>query len=376
MKIFRQNHLLQILCSWEREYSPLDFFLSTYFKKHKCLGSHDRKEIAETIFRLIRFKGLLDQFIPSPKSWEKRLAALQTISLNPSDHKDLPAHIRVSFPKFLFDLLLKGYGEENALSLCSILNQKAPQVIRANTHLISREALIAKWKDTFQVTACKQSDVGIQFLQRTSLFHLDDFKKGLFEMQDEGSQLIASEVAAKPGMHVLDFCAGSGGKSLAFAPQMNGSGQIYLHDIRDSILHQAKKRFKRAQIQNVQFIPYKHKNLKRLKGKMDIILLDVPCSGTGTLRRNPEQKWHFTPEKLERLIQTQREICHEAIQYLKPGGKLIFATCSVLQEENEDQVVYITSNLPLTLVKEPTHLFPRENGNDGFFSATFQRNPL
>ncbi len=186
-------------------------------------------------------------------------------------------------------------------------------------------------------------------------------------MQDEGSQLIAELIEAKSGDHVLDFCSGSGGKTLAFAPNMKGKGQIYLYDNRLWILQEARKRLRRAGVQNAQFaLPRK---------KVDWVLADVPCSGTGTLRRNPEAKWKIDEKMIARLVQAQRAIVKEAFFYLKPGGKFVYATCSLLPEENEGQVSYFLKSYPLFL-ERVLKLLPEEEGMDGFFAAVFKKENL
>ena len=157
---------------------------------------------------------------------------------------------------------------------------------------------------------------------------------------------------------------------------MAGKGQIYLHDIRPQALVQAKQRLKRAGVQNVQFLAPGHSKLPQLKKKMDWVLADVPCSGTGTLRRNPDQKWKIDAPMIERLIERQREIFEGAFAYVKPGGRLIYATCSLLAEENKLQVDYFLENDRAALEKEPLSLFPEEGGMDGFFAAVFRKKNL
>lgn len=202
---------------------------------------------------------------------------------------------------------------------------------------------------------------------------MQEFKEGLFEVQDEGSQLLAGLVQANPGDHVLDFCAGSGGKSLSIGAQMKNKGQLYLHDIRMHALEEAKKRLKRAQIQNFQIVDLKLKQNHKLKHRMNRILLDVPCSGTGTIRRNPDMKWQFNQEKLEALVQQQKEIFVQALPYLHDEGKIIYATCSILSCENEKQVEFFIKEFDLELHQPLFKTLPQENGADGFFAAILQK---
>jgi 16S rRNA C967 or C1407 C5-methylase (RsmB/RsmF family) len=184
--------------------------------------------------------------------------------------------------------------------------------------------------------------------------------------------MIADLVEAKSGQRGLDYCSGSGGKTLAIAPKMGGKGELYLHDIRAYSLKEAVLRLRRAGIQNAQILPPDHATLKKLPGKMDWVLIDAPCSGTGTLRRNPDMKWKIDKAMIDRLVEEQRTIVKDALKYVKPEGRLVYATCSILPEENEAQVEFFISQLGLKLEKEPLKLLPQANGPDGFFGAVFK----
>lgn len=365
MNPFRKLHLLKILESDSN--LPLDVQMSNYFRAHKACGSKDRKWISDTIYNMVRWQALLDALITKPPTWEKRLDAYQTF--NPLEHQtreDSAPHVRVSFPKFLYEMLLDTYGSEKANKLCLALNEQAPTTVRANLLKTSRDTLIKKLSN-FSVHPTEHSPSGITFSKKINFLAMSEFKDGLFEVQDEGSQLLAFMVKANPGDHVLDMCAGSGGKSLAIAPSMKEKGQLYLHDIRKNTLLGAKKRLKRAGVQNAQIIfPEK---IKSLKGKMDWVLVDAPCSGTGSLRRNPAMKWKLTPEIIENLIETQREIFKEALQFLKPGGHIVYATCSILSCENEDQIAHFVKEHNLKC-KEKFQSLPESGKMDGFFAQT------
>lgn len=371
MKKFREYHLLKILKESEKLSLPLDGFLRRYFKEHKAVGSKDRQEICETLYGIIRWRGLIDVYTSKPVSWEKRLETY--LNLSSKDHSKLPPHIKVSFPKFLFHRLAEAYGEKKALEFCRNSNNQAPTTIRVNPLKILREALMEKWKTLYELSPCHHSALGISFKQRMNFFALPEFKEGLFEVQDEGSQLVAAHVKALPGDHILDYCAGSGGKTLAFAPQMKTQGQIYLYDIRPYALQEAKKRLKRAGIQNAQILDEKKLKKRGFENRMDWILLDVPCSGTGTLRRNPDMKWKLTPETFTRLVEEQRTIFHSALKFLHPKGKIVYATCSVIPEENEQQVSYFIKKYDLKLVEPPFLSFPKDGEMDGFFCATLAK---
>lgn len=367
---FRDHHILTLLAIYEEQHLPLDLCISNYFRANKALGSKDRGVIAETVYAMIRWLLLIDHICSKPVTWQKRLEVFNTVRLQDyQDKTEIPWHVRLSFPKVLVDLLIKSHGEKKTAEICKISNRAAPTTVRANTLKTTRNMLLLMWKDLYSVAPCKLSESGIVFLKKINLFGLEEFRNGLFEVQDEGSQLLANLMEVEPGQLVMDYCSGSGGKTLAFAPRMNNKGQIYLHDIRKFILGEAKKRLKRAGIQNAQVIEYEDPKLKKLKKKMDWILVDAPCTGTGTMRRNPDMKWDFSEEMVIRLQGQQRVIFEKALSYLKPGGKIVYATCSVLNEENQDQIAHFMKTYNLKLVKEPFQSLPIDNGMDGFFGA-------
>ncbi len=370
---FREHHLFAILDQYETQGAPLDLFLKNYFRKHHAVGAKDRKFICETLYQMIRWRGLLDHFSEKPVSWKKRYACLQGFSPKTTlDDPRIPQHIRVSFPKLFFDLLEHSLGTEKAWAFCLASNETAPTTVRSNSLKITRDALLQQWEEHYKVTPCSHSPTGIVFQKKENFFGMPAFKEGYFEVQDEASQLIADLVNPTSTDHVLDFCAGSGGKTLAFAPKMNGRGQIFLHDIRPHALIEAKKRLKRAGIQNAQLLMPDSSQKKKLLGRMDWVLVDAPCTGTGTLRRNPDMKWKFSKEILPRLCIEQRSIFQEALKFLKPTGKIVYATCSVLPQENEDQIDYFKKEHGLRLVGQPLHTFPQSGGMDGFFGAVLE----
>ncbi len=373
---FCDHHISAFLHSFEGSLKPLDQSLADYLRAHKSIGANDRRTIAETLFGMVRWKSLIDYFCTSSLPTD-RLAVFRRLSIEDCfDDPSIPVPVRYGVSPFLHSRLLKAFGEEKTRSLCRILNGNAPIAIRANLMKTTRDDLIQKLQisqDKFSLSPCAIAPAGIQFSKRAPLFSLPEFKEGLFEVQDEGSQLVAALVEAKSGEHVLDYCSGSGGKTLAFAPSMKGKGQIYLHDIRPWILLEARKRLKRAGIQNCKLLEPNNPQLASLKGKMDWVLADVPCSGTGSLRRNPDAKWKIDQPMMDRLIEEQRKIVAEAIEYLKPGGRLVYATCSILPEENQDQAALFLKEHPLILEKEPLTLFPIDGGMDGFFAAVFRK---
>lgn len=371
---FREHHLFRLLEAYDLQTLPLDLFISYYFRDHKALGSKDRAFIAETAYTLIRWKGLLNYLTPSPASWQTRYVQYQLLNWEQIAYDSaIPLHDRVSFPLVLFQLLENSYGTKRAVELCYISNTAAPTTLRVNTLKTTREALMAQWQDHYSFSPTLLSSEGLNFHKKINFFELPEFKAGLFEVQDEGSQLLAHLVQVKPGEQVLDYCAGSGGKTLAFAPQMHQKGQIYLHDIRPLALQEAKKRLRRAGIQNSQILLPDSPQLDKLKKKMDWVLVDAPCTGTGTMRRNPDMKWKFDAETLTRLVGQQRKIFERALSFLKPNGRIVYATCSLLKEENQEQLEHFLKTYSLTVEGQPFQSWPTISGMDGFFGVVLKR---
>ncbi len=371
---FREYHLLELLEQYDKRNLPLDMVICDYFREHKSLGPKDRGFIAEAAYAIIRHLSLIDYVIAKPTSWIKRFEVFSSGSIEKyAQDRDIPLHIRVCFPKPLFDRLMSHYGEEQGLLICKASNTQAPTTVRVNRIKISREDLLKRWQSQYEVEPCQYSQFGIYFLKKINFFTLEEFKQGYFEVQDEASQLVADLVDVKQGEHVLDYCAGSGGKTLAFAPKMLNTGQIYLHDIRPYALQEAKKRLKRAGIQNAQIILSEDlEKQRKLKKKMNWVLVDAPCSGTGTIRRNPDMKWKFNDEMLFRLVGQQRTIFEKALSFMQSEGRIVYATCSILPEENQMQVEHFKKIYGL---KEDRQFFslPSIGGMDGFYSVVLKK---
>ncbi|NGX31009.1 MAG: Ribosomal RNA small subunit methyltransferase B [Chlamydiae bacterium] len=365
---FRKHHCLELLELNTQLKKPLDVLMSNYFRQHKAIGSKDRKWISETLYAIVRWQGKLDAKLTQPITFEKRLEAFLE-NQHQMDLENVEPHVEVSFPKKLFQMLQEQFGAQTK-ELCLTLNEKAPTTLRTNLLKITREELL-EILQPYYPKASPLTKTAIHMGKKCNFFILDAFKQGYFEVQDEGSQLICEKIQLPEKAHVLDFCAGSGGKTLALAPQLSHGGQFYLHDIREWVLDEAKKRCKRAGVQNVQFVP--PSEIKKLKGKMDAVLCDVPCSGLGTLRRNPDLKWKFTQEKLDALLKTQESILQQAAQFLKPKGQLIYMTCSVLLQENKDQIHSFLEKNPQLTCSLMEVLLPQSNGHDGFFIAILEK---
>ena len=350
---------------------PLDMALSDYLKAHHSIGSHDRRFLGDTAYALVRWKGLLDYLLArelSPKNlWSDRYALWQRLDFK-NLPEDAPLWVRSGASEWLFNEIALSHGQARARELCLALNVPAPLTIRTNTFKTTRENLLALFPEA---VACKDAPQGLRFPQRIPLTATPQFKEGFFEIQDEGSQLVADLVQPRPGDQILDYCSGSGGKTLAIAPKMQGRGQIYLHDIRPTILYQAKKRLRRAGIQNAQFLPPDHPRLPSLKNQLHWVLADVPCSGSGTYRRNPDMKWKMNAASLENLVKEQRDIFQKALEFVRPGGFIVYATCSLFAKENEEQVKYFLDTFPVELQKQLSLLPDHPEGPDGFFAAVF-----
>lgn len=366
MQKFCETHTIAFLKSWDVTRKPLDLSLSEYFRAHKSLGSHDRKTIGEWVYTIVRWQSLFEELDPS-KNYSKRLHLLQQKPMNEwstTPGFSLPA--RHGLSPFLWETFTKALGTEKTIALTEVMKGSGPVSVRVNFMKTTRDALLQMWRPKFEIRPSLKTSGGILFAKREPLFALPEFKEGLFEVQDEGSQLIADLLEVRPGDRVLDYCSGSGGKSLAFAPRMKGKGEIYLHDVRKTVLTEASRRLRRAGVQNAQIFSPEHPSLPKLLHKMDWVLADVPCSGTGTLRRNPDMKWKIDGAMLERLKVEQRAIFEQALRYVKPGGRIVYSTCSILPEENEAQVEHFLSKFPITLEKEPLKLFPKQKGPMAF----------
>jgi len=373
-KPFREHHLLQLLEIYSSRSLPLDLIIADYFRANKALGSKDRAYIADTAYSMIRWKGLLNYLAKDPDNWDEAFQLINSVDLEKSIHdQTIPLHTRHSFPKIIFDSLVKAYGETRACELCLHSNTRAPATVRANTLKISRDELMSKWSEDYDISPCEFAENGIIFNKKINFFGIPEFKEGLFEVQDEGSQLLANMIKVIPGQLVLDYCAGAAGKALAIAPQMRQKGQLYLHDIREKALYEGRKRLKRAGAQNIQIVSANSPQLKKLKKKMDWVLVDAPCSGMGTLRRNPDMKWRFDENTIPKLIGLQRIIFEKALSFMKPDGYIVYATCSMLAEENQDQVNHFINTYDLEIASEPFQSWPLPGGMDGFYGVVLQK---
>lgn len=406
--------------------SPADRIIDLYFRNHRQMGSKDRAFAAETVYGCLRRKGELEAIVapvlPADLSDEKHAywlvgtyllkysgwsaraladagfegdADALVTRVRTIKSADLPFSARINMPEWLAEKLVGQYGEAEALTLSDALNHPAQVGIRVNTLRANRDALKQRLsEESYDCEPMKYSPIGLQRDKRGPLFNTQAFQEGLFELQDEGSQLLAYMTQAAPKQKVVDFCAGAGGKTLALAAMMQNTGLLYACDISTSRLERLKPRLARGGAYNVQSFAIRDEHdpaLKKLEAIADAVLVDAPCSGIGTLRRNPDIKWR--PIDLDFLTKTQASILEAAAKLVKPNGLLVYATCSLLEEENgaitaaflsahpEFKPVPATEILERQGVKVPEglgadsalRLSPHQHGTDGFYALAMIR---
>lgn len=368
-------------------------------KRDKRWGARDRGFIAETTYDIVRWKRLYAEIadVREPFSRENlfRLfavwATLRGIEL--PDWKQLETtpsrrikgrfdelgnirKFRESIPDWMDELGEKELGEKWDAEIHA-LNEQAPVVLRTNTLRTTKSELRNTLSNEgIATTSIKGHTDALELEERANVFSTDTFKKGFFEVQDASSQLVAEFLEVEPGMRVIDTCAGAGGKTLHLAALMENKGQIIAMDIYDQKLKELKRRAKRAGAHNID---PRHitstKVIKKLHGSADRVLIDSPCSGLGVLRRNPDAKWKLQPEFLDKIRTTQAELLDNYSKILKPGGKMVYATCSILPSENKEQVTNFLkreNGKDFTLIKDKLR-FAHESGYDGFYMALLEK---
>jgi len=407
-------HTEEVLREILRFTGPADVTLSRYFRENPKLGGRERGVIAEAVYGLLRNKSVFTNFAESGVGPMMRRMALlgliDTVSiesiagLSPEevewltrtaqiDRNKLPLAMRANMPPWLLDKLIARDGEAAAMELAAALNQPAPLDLRVNAIKANREGVMAALAAApILCEATPYSPLGLRVIKKPALQNLPLFKDGAIEVQDEGSQLLAQIVGVKRGEMVVDFCAGAGGKTLALGAAMRNTGRLYAFDISEKRLAKLKPRLARSGLSNVHPVMIAHENdakVKRLAGKIDRVLVDAPCSGLGTLRRNPDMKWRQTVETVAEMNVKQISILTSAARLVKAGGRLVYGTCSFLNEENEDIVTeFLQANPDFTLVPMNTVLaeqkidldtgeylkmLPHVHHTDGFFAAVLER---
>jgi len=417
---------IELLEQQQETKSPADRLKSAYYRQRRYIGSKDKAAISELFYTVLRQKASLDYALSSQKlacSSSLRAALLsfnqghdikalfsgekfaprridpKTIeSLELASKIDLslaPLHIQCNFPEWLESKLMESLGEQLEAEMRA-MNERASTDVRVNTLKATRESAMQNIVDAgYQLEACQLSPWGIRFKSKVALFNLPIFKQGWLEVQDEGSQLLALLSAAKAGDRIVDFCAGAGGKTLAMAAMMENKGSVWATDVHSKRLEQLALRKKRAGAHNIRTHLLSSENDKWVKkhaGSADIVLLDAPCTGTGTWRRNPDSRWNLRPLDIEELVDLQQSILESAKRLVKPGGTLVYATCSLLKDENERQVVrFLQGNpdfepkpidLPESLQAHQHRFkcnghqfrsFSALSGTDGFYLATLKK---
>ncbi|MGJ8685098.1 MAG: RsmB/NOP family class I SAM-dependent RNA methyltransferase [Nonlabens sp.] len=376
-----------------------DQAIQKILKRDTRWGSRDRGFIAETTYDIVRYKRLYaeianvrEPFKPvdlwrmtavwivlkghSVPAWEEYYNTPERRIKGRFDELSKKRVFRESLPDWMDELALKELGgiwEKEAAAL----NKQASVVLRANSLKTTpkelKEKLLAE-----EIGVEQQERFGDALIlkERSNVFLTQAFKDGLFEVQDAGSQLIAPFLQVEPGMRVMDACAGAGGKSLHLAALMENKGQVIATDIYQSKLNELKRRARRAGAHNIETrLIDSTKVIKKLAGKIDRLLIDAPCSGLGVLRRNPDAKWKMQPEFIEEIKETQQDILQRYSTVVKPDGMMVYATCSILPSENENQVqTFLSSEAGATfeLVEEQSLLSHRD-GFDGFYMALMKK---
>ena len=393
---------------------PADAIIRRFFRDNAILGVQDRAFIAEVVFGILRHRFFLeslahpvtpralvlaylvkyhglnlrefDTFISeSEKKWLTEIKAIKIDELSLS--------IRAELPDWLIEKLKINLSDEQILMLGLALQKTAPLDLRVNTLLAKRDEVIAILQEEgIDAQITPYSPCGIRLAGKPMINRHELFLSGKIEVQDEGSQLLGYLLAPKRGEMVVDFCAGAGGKALLLGALMNSKGRLYAFDVSEKRLSNLIPRFKRSGLSNLHIQRINDENdnkVKRLSGKIDRVLVDAPCSGIGTLRRNPDLKWRQSSQSIEELKAKQSAILAAAAKLLKPGGRLVYATCSFLAEENQDIISNFLNSHPQFTVLNSAELLaqqkitldtgeflqinPQQHQTDGFFAAALVR---
>jgi 16S rRNA (cytosine967-C5)-methyltransferase len=393
---------------------PADAVVSRYFREHRQLGHADRAFVAETVFAVLRRGRSIEARCAGQLSDRRRLLATLAIVrgwsqrelapvLKASEEEwlaaakavpeaDLPPAVRCDLPDWLYARLEQQFGADEVLALARAMNQSAPLDLRVNTLKGDRDTLLAKLAaDDIAATPGSLSPLAVRLRDKPALAKHPLFLEGAFEVQDEGSQLLGFLLEPKRSEMVVDFCAGAGGKTLLLGALMRNTGRLYAFDVSDKRLANLKPRLARSGLSNVHPARIEHERdqkVKRLAGKADRVLVDAPCSGLGTLRRNPDLKWRQDETSVAELTVKQAAILDAAATLVRPGGRLVYATCSLLSAENDDIVAAFLekhpdfSLLPASAVLgkqgiacdgDVLRLLPHKHNTDGFFAAALER---
>jgi 16S rRNA (cytosine967-C5)-methyltransferase len=393
---------------------PADSLLSAFFREHPELGQRDRALVADTVYAALRRRRLLER--AAGATGARRMVLATWAGLLGANLRELEpllrgdegawlaeakreAHAQQSFevecdlPDWLIARLRARFDDAALLELAKGLQRQAPLDLRVNVLKTSREAVLERFaREGIAAAATPFSPEGVRLADKPAINRHPLFVEGAVEVQDEGSQILCRLVAPRRGEMVVDFCAGAGGKTLALGALMRSSGRLYAFDVSAARLAKLKPRLARSGLSNVHPQRLSGENdarVKRLAGKIDRVLVDAPCTGLGTLRRNPDLKWRQTPADVAELVAKQRTILESAARLVKTGGRLVYATCSLLDEENRGVVEPFLERRPgfallptgELLAKEQIaleadrylELWPHRHGTDGFFAAVLER---
>jgi 16S rRNA (cytosine967-C5)-methyltransferase len=418
---------------------PADNLIDSFFRTHKYLGSHDRRFVAETAYGTLRHlrrcetillqvlgahaDGMLpeDGFLllavtylvaidrRTPPTVADVAEAVKSGRLRPHLHSILQAlplaavpelddpveriGLLHSFPDWIVRRFLDQFGESETEKICESLNGQAPLTLRVNTLKTTvEECRKALAEEDIQTQPTRLSPFGLLVSKRMNVFQLQAFRSGFFEVQDEGSQLLPYLLDPKPTAKVLDACAGAGGKTLELSALMKNRGEIVAADVHSTRLEELRRRMRRAGASNVRIrlVDDVAELADRYRDYFDVVLLDAPCSGIGTFRRNPGMKWVVTEETVREVAEKQLHILEASAQLVKPGGIVAYATCTLFREENEDIIgKFLPAHPDFSLARPPldesrfdltpfaagefTKLYPHRDGTDGFFIAVMRR---
>ena len=393
---------------------PADAALSAFFRSHPKIGQRDRATIADSVYVALRRRRLLERLVlpASPRrlalaTWTLLLgASLRELEpwlrgdepqwlagLKQAAAAEQPFEVQCELPDWVIERLRRRFDESALLQLARGLAQTAPLDLRVNSMKMTREAAAKRLADDgISALVTPYSPEGLRLDGRPAINRHPLFLEGALEVQDEGSQLLCHLVAPKRGEMVVDFCAGAGGKTLALGALMRSTGRLYAFDISPKRLAGLKPRLARSGLSNVHPQRIEGVNdprVKRLAGKIDRVLVDAPCSGLGTLRRNPDMKWRQTPQDIVELAGKQASLLAAAAKLVKPGGRIVYATCSILDEENKGIAeAFLASHAQFQLVPaadvlrkeridlrmlEYFEVWPHIHATDGFFAAVLER---
>ena len=375
-----------------------DKVIEKYLKSHKKWGSRDRKLFAESVYEITRWWRLLWTILGEEPSvrhdallrlwgvWRLRdqhdvPAYPEFENLDPQYIRKfaankLPRTKRESIPDWMDQRGLSEFPEAKWDAIITALNQKASVYLRVNTLKTTKEkAIEALATEDILVDAVPNFDSALKLRERKNVFSTECFKKGFFEVQDAASQRVAELLSPEPGDRVIDACAGAGGKALHLAALMKNKGKIIAMDIHSWRLDELKRRARRAGVDIAETrVIDSNKVIKRMKDTADKLLLDVPCSGLGVLRRNPDAKWKLSNEEIDRLCELQKQILDDYSVMLKKNGIMVYATCSILPSENEKQIEAFLDRHPNQwVVEKQLRLDPDQEGLDGFFAARLKK---